>query len=342
MYARPTVFFDGGYRVDLGAGPNWDPYYIASINACGERVVPNIDLNLSLIWLGNAKMNIGVTIQNNDTADYQGRLRVYVAETVSSLGWKDYNGKLYVLPFLDYAFNESVFVAAGTTWQDSTIWNGYYHSDGHGNYFRNITRGNITILGAVFNAEWHQGYSDPPNNLYPFNAYYVDDAAGIWIDVPPNVPGDSIPFDLSTLVNPFIDLRWTCVDSNYFDTLTYDVYLGKTTPPLFAATRSSRIYDPGQMDFGTTYYWQIVAKDGHGDSTASPVWSFTTIARGDCNRDGNVNVSDVLYLINYKFKGGSTPNPLEVADVNCSGLITIDDVIYLINYLFRGGPPPCS
>ncbi|MCJ7497377.1 MAG: hypothetical protein MUO78_04500, partial [candidate division Zixibacteria bacterium] len=99
MYARPTVFFDGGYRVDLGAGSNWDPYYIASINACGNRVVPNIDLNLTFTWLGSAKMNIGVTIQNNDTTDYQGRLRVYVTETISSLGWKDYNGKLYVLPF---------------------------------------------------------------------------------------------------------------------------------------------------------------------------------------------------------------------------------------------------
>ncbi len=28
-------------------------------------------------------------------------------------------------------------------------------------------------------------------------------------------------------------------------------------------------------------------------------------------------------------------------DVNCDNKITVGDVVYLINYLFRGGPPPC-
>jgi len=316
--------------------------YISSINACGNRTVPNIDLNLTLTWLGSARMNIGVAIQNNNTYDYSGYLKVYVNEMVSSMGWKYDNGKAPVTcAFLDYAFNESVYVAAGTGWQDSTIWNGNYHSDGYGNYFKNITRGNIIVIGAVFNSEWHQGYSDPPSNTYPFNAYYVDEAAAVWIDVPPNIPADSIPRNLATLVNPWTDLSWKGGDSNYFDVLTYDVYFGKTTPPPFVTNRSFRTYDPGKMDFGATYYWQIVAKDGHSDSTLSPVWSFTTIALGDCNRDGKVNISDVLFLVNYLFKAGPDPNPFEIGDVNCDGQVTVDDVIYLINYLFKGGPAPC-
>ncbi|GAH68460.1 unnamed protein product, partial [marine sediment metagenome] len=30
------------------------------------------------------------------------------------------------------------------------------------------------------------------------------------------------------------------------------------------------------MNFNTTYYWKIVAWDNHGESAASPIWSFTT------------------------------------------------------------------
>ncbi len=62
---------------------------------------------------------------------------------------------------------------------------------------------------------------------------------------------------------------------------------------------------------------------------------------GDVDDDGKVNVSDVIYLINYLFKGGPPPIPeLLVGDVNGDGKVTVSDVVYLINYLFKGGPPP--
>jgi len=61
---------------------------------------------------------------------------------------------------------------------------------------------------------------------------------------------------------------------------------------------------------------------------------------GDVNGDGKVSVSDVIYLINYLFKGGPLPIPeLLVGDVNGDGKVTVSDVVYLINYLFKGGPP---
>ncbi len=62
---------------------------------------------------------------------------------------------------------------------------------------------------------------------------------------------------------------------------------------------------------------------------------------GDCNGDGELSVSDVVYLINYLFKGGPTPKFMSAADANCDGKITVSDVVYLINYLFKGGPQPC-
>ncbi len=61
---------------------------------------------------------------------------------------------------------------------------------------------------------------------------------------------------------------------------------------------------------------------------------------GDANADGKISVSDAIYIINYLFKGGLSPNPLGAGDVNCHAKITVSDVVYLVNYLFRGGPPP--
>jgi hypothetical protein len=64
---------------------------------------------------------------------------------------------------------------------------------------------------------------------------------------------------------------------------------------------------------------------------------------GDVNRDGVIEVGDVVYLINYLYRQGSSPIPDWVGDTNCDGVVDIGDVVFLINYLYKGGPPPeCS
>ncbi|MDH4223045.1 MAG: dockerin type I repeat-containing protein [candidate division Zixibacteria bacterium] len=66
----------------------------------------------------------------------------------------------------------------------------------------------------------------------------------------------------------------------------------------------------------------------------------TPFMAGDANADKEITVSDVIYLINYLFKGGSKPVPLESGDVNCDTDISVSDVVYLINYLFKSGSSP--
>lgn len=87
-----------------------------------------------------------------------------------------------------------------------------------------------------------------------------------------------------------------------------------------------------------------VTGESQGTGTSS---DYTTIKylqidalRGDANSDGSVTVSDVVYMINYLFKGGLAPVPLPSADLNCDSKVTVSDVVYLINYLFKGGPAP--
>ncbi len=63
---------------------------------------------------------------------------------------------------------------------------------------------------------------------------------------------------------------------------------------------------------------------------------------GDCDRNGVINILDIVYLINCKFKGGTCPEPPEVGDTNCNLLVNILDIVYLVNYKFKGGPAPCE
>jgi len=61
---------------------------------------------------------------------------------------------------------------------------------------------------------------------------------------------------------------------------------------------------------------------------------------GDANSDGGVNVGDGVYIINFVFKSGPAPDPLEAGDVNGDGNCNVGDAVYLIAYVFNGGPAP--
>ena len=61
---------------------------------------------------------------------------------------------------------------------------------------------------------------------------------------------------------------------------------------------------------------------------------------GDCNADCMVDVGDVVYLIDYLFRDGNPPFPVDVGDANCDGFVDLGDLVFLINYLYKGGPPP--
>jgi hypothetical protein len=62
---------------------------------------------------------------------------------------------------------------------------------------------------------------------------------------------------------------------------------------------------------------------------------------GDCNRDGVIDMTDVVYLLNYLFLGGPAPVPyLEAGDATCNGIVDVSDIVFLLNYLFVQGPSP--
>lgn len=67
------------------------------------------------------------------------------------------------------------------------------------------------------------------------------------------------------------------------------------------------------------------------------------VKTGDFNMDGFLNSSDIILTVNFVFKAGPDPQPIELtADVNCSGQVTSADIINLVNHVFKSGPPPCD
>jgi len=83
----------------------------------------------------------------------------------------------------------------------------------------------------------------------------------------------------------------------------------------------------------------LIATDQGPTDLYNQAAKMKNIKAGDANVDGNVSVSDVVFLINYLFKGGDEPF-MAFSDANGDAGISVSDVVYLINYLFKGGDPP--
>ncbi len=65
-----------------------------------------------------------------------------------------------------------------------------------------------------------------------------------------------------------------------------------------------------------------------------------TYVCGDASGNGVVNALDITYLINFLYKSGAAPVPVESGDASGNGLTNALDVTYLINFLYKQGPDP--
>jgi len=170
LYWVPTSYFDGGNLTYPGTSIGIFKNYL---DTCGARAVPDLYATMNVSWLGSAKMNITLSIQNNGSTAYTGTLRVYVVEKVSTL-WKDYSGKYYNHAFLGFPFNQALSVPAHDAYTAHTTWTCPYSS---------VTPDNLQVILAVFGSTGHTGYSDPfyegTTDGAPFTAYYPDETIAV-------------------------------------------------------------------------------------------------------------------------------------------------------------------
>jgi len=130
-------------------------------------------------------------------------------------------------------------------------------------------------------------------------------------------------------------IRWD------YATLKYDPNGNKLWERLYdgPASDSDKAYSITVDDFGSVYV--TGGSFGFGSYFDYLTIKYVQFLRGDANSDKKVSLSDIVYLINYLFKFGPAPDPIQSGDANCDGKVSLGDIVYLINYLFKFGPAPC-
>lgn len=78
--------------------------------------------------------------------------------------------------------------------------------------------------------------------------------------------------------------------------------------------------------------------------TSSGVYSYFEtfgFTCGDVDDDSQpVNISDLVYLVDYMFTGGPAPPNMNAANIDGLNGIDISDLVWLVDYMFTGGPEP--
>ncbi|MEE9443615.1 MAG: M14 family zinc carboxypeptidase [candidate division Zixibacteria bacterium] len=108
-----------------------------------------------------------------------------------------------------------------------------------------------------------------------------------------------------------------------------------------------RLIEPGNYDieftaegYDTLIVTNILVSDNNGVRVDVSLSIPPLYVCGDANGDSDVNVGDAVFIINFIFKSGLAPDPLEAADANSDGNVNVGDAVFLISYTFKGGSPP--
>jgi hypothetical protein len=99
---------------------------------------------------------------------------------------------------------------------------------------------------------------------------------------------------------------------------TIDIQLGENDPP-----------PPPVLHF---YSLHIVAHPRIVDGVP--------FRRGDSNADQQLDLSDAVYILLWRFAGGSEPTCLDAADSNGDGRHDLSDAVFVLSFLFKGGEAP--
>ncbi|GEM_PF-1163087 len=101
---------------------------------------------------------------------------------------------------------------------------------------------------------------------------------------------------------------------------------------------------PNPLGEDSVFYWHFRIFNGVEWSEYSRTFAAYIVPGynmcGDVVCDGTVNILDIVFLVNYKFKSGEPPCSMYLADVNNDAAVNILDIVYLINYKFKSGPEP--
>ncbi len=208
IYGYPTVYFDGGYEVIMGA-LDWQTVFKEKISSALAREIPEILINTSARWQKNEnEIHIDVLIENYDEAMYSGFLRVYLTEIISTQWQGDQPNRF---SFLEFALENEVTIPSQANISKNIILDSKLYDPE-----------NLMIFSVLFNSEKHTSYSAPPTTN-PFDAYYADTVAATRV-----VEGGNLPPEV-TIRNPQIGYHHRFGQALRESQLQRTIVLGRTT-----------------------------------------------------------------------------------------------------------------
>ncbi|MCP4566859.1 MAG: hypothetical protein GY841_04675 [FCB group bacterium] len=214
-----------------------------------------------------------------------------------------------------------------TSTETNAVYDGLELLDGQSYYFR------IMVSDGSAWSIWYYGrmrmnsLPTAPTDLSPDGMVEMPDGAPLMANNnASDVEGDALTYSYEV----------------YNDVLLTSLAASASDQPEGSGAQSTWIIDPA-VEPGEEYYWRVRAEDGYESGAWSLTASFSvkaTYIDGDANGDEVINVGDAVALINYVFKGGPAPYPLEAGDADCNEAVNVGDAVYLINFVFKGGPEP--
>ncbi len=283
--------------------------------------------------------------------------------TDSRNGNQDVFGATYVIPFLKprlFGVADGGFLG---TVGDSLYWSSCWHENDV-SYRIEIDDdpgfGTPNIVEPVSDNKLYSASISLPDGVYywrvkSFRTVELDstDYSEVWsfeidTEAPPlAIPG--APINNELLTGEFPTFTWSVTkDANeYFEIeVSLDPGFSGTAPYFHYDLITDQFFAlPEPLPQEGTYYWHINHYDLAGNESgysSAESFSFINYLCGDANGDLIVNVGDAVFLINFVFKGGDAPVPLESGDANNDGLANVGDAVYLINFVFKGGDAPCE
>jgi hypothetical protein len=116
-----------------------------------------------------------------------------------------------------------------------------------------------------------------PQMAFVYDFFRIDRTVPTSSNFPPAAPSSPAPAAGAANVATNTTLTWAAAAN----ATSYDIAFGTApTPPIVSSGQTSTTYQPpSALANGTTYFWQVTAKNASG-ATSGPVWSFTTVASG--------------------------------------------------------------
>jgi hypothetical protein len=190
-------------------------------------------------------------------------------------------------------------------------WNNINNFTNPRNIFRHLVLDGDTIHNWMMD-EYEKGHGEEWDGVI----LDLDGISHIWITLMPSGSEDQRMGDVShvllaTMTFRLEDTTTICVDTCFWPPEDYGLCFARSDAVTYRA-RDNMPYCPKVLN----------------------------LIRGDANGDQVVNVTDVVYMMNYLFRHGPPPVSFVSGDANCDDDLGILDVVLLINYLYKEGVTP--